>query len=140
MSAEKRWVISCDMAKCQREFVGDPLGRAARFHRRRSERDAFALGWGMMAIGKFGQKIYLCPECREALRLRGSPKLFCQFIANGDHTADHTVLLECGHEFTKVDSVDGMVDCPACRAVWFKSGEIEGFPSTEELLPHIPED
>lgn len=125
MSLKQRWVISCDMRTCNAELV--TLTSKA--------------GWGTMAVGKFGQKIHLCRDCREALQLEAEPEMFHRVITNGDYSADHTVLLDCGHEFTKVEHLeDGCIDCEACRLKWLESGEIAGIPALEDLLPNIPEE
>lgn len=137
MSVSQHWILNCDMRTCESRFIGEP--------NRRSSRGLWTAaklkGWGRMAIGKFGHTIHLCSICRVALQKNDSPKMFYQDIVSRDHSPDHTILLECGHEFGQGVKVESdTMDCPACFRAWLVTGEIEGVPAITDLLPQIPED
>jgi hypothetical protein len=86
MRVRQQWVVSCDMTKCQAQLITKSrTGRS-------STREALQAGWGLIRVGKFGRKIHLCRACRETLQLEQEPELFPRVIANGDYSADHTVL------------------------------------------------
>lgn len=136
MSFRKRWVISCDMIGCHSSnFVGSTAHTS---RREETEIDARSIGWGFIQIGKFKQNINLCPECRVKLQHKKNPTKFWETITSSDHTSDHTILLDCGHEFTQVDVVGTeQADCAACRREWFISGDVDELPELEDLIPSV---
>ena len=139
MSIREHWVISCDMRECQNQWIGHTM-RAGRIGTPKYMVSARArkAGWGSMAIGKVGQKIHLCPTCRVALQKADEPEMFYRSIESADHSADHAVLLNCGHKYGKVTLVkQNTVDCTACFQKWLESGEIAGLPLLEDLFPRI---
>lgn len=134
MSFNKIWVVTCDYAGCGKESIGLPVPS-----RDQSLSLAFSAGFGRMQIGKFSQWIYICQEHRLKLQQEDSPEEFIREIKNKDHTDDHTILLSCGHEFTRVDlATPDTAECSACKLKWLKSGEIIGVPNLNDLIREIP--
>lgn len=134
MSFNKIWTVSCDYAECPRQFSGLPVPAQDQ-----SWELAKKAGWGRMRIGKFDQWIYLCQGHREELQRCWEPAEFVREVTDRDFSADHTIKLECGHEFTMLEgSEKEAAECPACRMKWIASGEIIGQPDLDDLLPEVP--
>ncbi len=138
MSARRQWVISCDIltfetkniVRCGNSYF--VLGAARANVESHAKRD----GWGFQEFGNQHAVFHVCPDHRKAFQLRADPDRFREVIVNGDYRNDHTVLLDCGHEFSKVEiGPDRMVECTACYLKWFRSGEIIGLPSIKDIVP-----
>ena len=168
MSFRKTYVLSCDMDACHAAYHGIPPARLEGIAKRiekAANRDhilkqAFKVGWGQLPVGRFGITVYFCPTCREGLQLEQDPDRFRREVESLDHTADHTVLLECQHEFSAIPiNIEGFAQglsvseacavveflaettpvvwatCPACRRAWFESGVVDEMPNWNDILP-----
>lgn len=134
MAIQNVWIIECDFAACRNQFIGLHVGREKGMCRR-SEAKAFKAGWGKMPIGKFGKSIHICPTHREALYTLHADDEMSRTIVDRDFSADHTVKLDCGHEFGKVlEIAPDVVKCPACYREWWESGAVIGTPRIEDLI------